>query len=87
MDSKYFFTKLEKEIEQDWEDCGTAERDFFFALFDSQIRLWQAAGLEKDDAVDSFESVFLETVKYYMEEYLKKQLKTSKKVVYKCQIL
>ena len=69
MDSKYFFTKLEKEIEQDWEDCGTVERDFFFDLFDSRIRLWQAAGCNKDDAVDCFASEFPEMVKYYMEEY------------------
>lgn len=71
MDSKYFFTKLEKEIKQDWDDCGTAEQDFFFALFDSQIRLWQAAGYKRDDAIDHFKSEFLETVKYYMDEYIR----------------
>lgn len=71
MNSKLFFTKLEEEIKQDWDDCGTAEQDFFFALFDSQIRLWQAAGYKKDDAVDQFKSEFLETVKYYMEEYIR----------------
>ena len=71
MDSKHFFTKLEKEIKQDWDDCGTAEQDFFFDLFDSQIRLWQAAGYKKDDAVKQFKSEFLETVEYYMEEYIR----------------
>ena len=71
MNSKHFFTKLEKEIKQDWDDCGTAERDFFFALFDSQIRLWQAAGYKKDDAVNQFKSEFLETVQYYMEKYIR----------------
>lgn len=71
MDSKYFFTKLEKEIKQDWDDCGTAERDFFFALFDSQIRLWRAAGYKKDDAVKCFKNEFPEVIEYYMEEYFK----------------
>lgn len=71
MDSKYFFTKLEKEIKQDWNDCGTAEQDFFFDLFDSQIRLWQAAGYNKDDAAERFKNEFPETIKYYMEEYFR----------------
>lgn len=71
MNSKYFFTKLEKEIEQDWDDCGTAERDFFFDLFDSQIRLWQAAGCKKDDAVECFKDEFPELIKYYMDEYFR----------------
>lgn len=71
MDYKYFFTKLEKEIKQDWDDGETAEQDFFFALFDSQIRLWQAAGYTKDDAINHFKSEFLETVQYYMEDYIR----------------
>lgn len=71
MDSKYFFTKLEKNIENDWDDCGNTEREFFFELFQSQIRLWEKAGYSKKDAVNSFKSEFPEMVQYYMEEFFK----------------
>lgn len=71
MDSKYFFAKLEKEIEKDWNDCGTTEQSFFFDLFESQIRLWEAAGYKKDDAVECFKNEFPEMVQYYMEEFFK----------------
>lgn len=71
MDSKYFFTKLEKEIKKDWNDCGTTEQNFFFDLFESQIRLWQAAGYKEDDAVKCFKNEFPEVIKYYMDEYFR----------------
>lgn len=71
MDSKYFFAKLEKEIKKDWNDYGTTEQDFFFNLFDSQIRLWQAAGYKEDDAVKCFKNEFPEVIEYYMDEYFR----------------
>ena len=71
MDSKYFFMKLEKEIKHDWNDYGTAEQDFFFDLFDSQIRLWEAAGYKKDDAAECFKNEFPEMIEYYIDEYFR----------------
>lgn len=71
MEFKHFFKELENNIQREWDDCGNTERAFFFALFDSQIRLWKAAGYKKDDAVKSFKNEFPEMVQYYMEEYFK----------------
>lgn len=71
MDFKSFFNELNKNIQNDWDDCDYTERDFFFSLFDSQIKLWETAGYTKQDSIEHFSSEFLEMVKYYMEEYLK----------------
>ena len=71
MEFKNFFKKLETNMENGWDDCGNTERDFFFALFDSQIRLWRKAGYSKEDAIESFKNEFPEMVQYYMEEFFK----------------
>lgn len=71
MSYKNFFNSLEDDIKRDWNDCGNTEREFFFALFDSQIRLWEAAGYKNDDAVECFKNEFPEVIEYYMDEYFR----------------
>ena len=71
MEFKNFFKKLEDNIENDWDDCGSTEREFFFELFKSQIRLWGKAGYSKEDPIESFKNEFPEMVQCYMEEFFK----------------